>query len=57
MVRDLRGARYMSMDDRQLKELSNNLMGCGCVMFLIPIFGLMLVIGIMFILSILGVIE
>lgn len=57
MVLDLQGVRYMSMDDKQIKELSNNLMGCGCVMFLIPIFGLMLIIGIMFILSILGVIE
>jgi hypothetical protein len=47
----------MSMDDNQIKELGNNLMGCGCVMFLIPIFGLMLVIGIMFVLSAAGIMK
>jgi hypothetical protein len=45
------------MNDKQIKELSNNLMGCGCVMFLIPIFGIILIFGLMMIASLLGIIE
>jgi len=45
------------MNDKQIKELSNNLMGCGCVIFLIPIFVLALIFGLMMVASILGIIE
>jgi hypothetical protein len=45
------------MNEREIKELGNNLMGCGCAMFLIPILGLVLIFGIMFIMSVLGVLE
>lgn len=53
----LQDVRFMSMDDKQIKELSNNIMGCGCVMFLIPIFGLLLVGGVLFMLSAMGVLK
>lgn len=45
------------MNPDQLKELSNNIMGCGCVMFLIPIFGMLLFGGIMLIASMLGILD
>lgn len=45
------------MNERELKELSNNLMGCGCAMFLIPIFGFVLVMGILFVLSAAGILK
>lgn len=45
------------MNDKEIKELGNNLMGCGCTMMLIPLVGLALFISIMFILSIAGILE
>jgi hypothetical protein len=45
------------MNDKEIKELGNSLMGCGCSMMLIPLVGLALFISIMFVLSILGVIK
>ena len=45
------------MNDKEIKELGNNLMGCGCTMMLIPLVGLALFISIMFVLSIAGILE
>jgi hypothetical protein len=45
------------MNERELKELSNNIMGCGCIMFLIPILGILLITGILFVLSAAGILQ
>lgn len=45
------------MNPDEIKELSNNMMGCGCVIFLIPIFGILALAGIMMIASMLGIID
>jgi uncharacterized protein YqhQ len=42
------------MDDKQIKEVSDMFMGCGCSMMLLVILIPILIFGLMFIASVLG---
>jgi len=45
------------MNHKEIKELGNNLMGCGCGMLLLPLAAGVILLGIMIILSMLGVLD